>query len=51
MDYFLLSDCCGCEMTGIQSDYGICPECGEHCEVVTDSMESDYIPGFDDGEF
>jgi hypothetical protein len=46
LDY--VSDCCGVEMTGIQMDYGICPDCGEHCELVAD--DADYIPGVDDGE-
>jgi hypothetical protein len=50
-DFDYVSDCCGVEMTGIQMDYGICPDCGEHCEIVTDdSLDSDYIPGYDDGE-
>lgn len=28
------SDCCGGQMNTEQVDYGICPCCGEHCEVV-----------------
>ena len=28
-----VSDCCGEYMRGL-SDYGICPRCGEHCEIV-----------------
>jgi hypothetical protein len=28
-----MSDCCGEYMRGL-SDYGICPRCGEHCEIV-----------------
>lgn len=38
----MFSDCCGCEMNGIQMDYGLCPDCGEHCEVVIedDDMEN-----------
>jgi len=28
-----VSDCCGCEMDPILADYGICPDCQEHCEA------------------
>ena len=28
------SDCCGAETT--ETDLGICPECGEHCEFDND---------------
>jgi len=43
----MISDCCGA-MVRYQD---ICSRCGEHCEIVVDdSMESDYIPGYDDGE-
>ena len=46
---FYVSDCCGVES---DKDYEICSRCGEHCEILTDdSLEMDYIPGFDDGEF
>ena len=31
------SECCGEQMTGEQVDYGICPCCGEHCEVTYDA--------------
>lgn len=45
---FYVSDCCYAESN---PDYEICSQCGEHCEIVVDdSMESDYIPGYDDGE-
>lgn len=39
------SDCCGVTMTGVQLDYGICPDCGEHCviiEVDKDGNERTY---------
>jgi hypothetical protein len=46
---FYVSDCCNVESN---VDHMICSCCGEHCEIVVDdSMESDYIPGYDDGEF
>jgi hypothetical protein len=51
MDYMIVSDCCSEVMSGVQADYGLCPRCGEHCEVVDISEDGDYIPGFDDGEF
>ena len=35
------SDCCGCEMTFAQVDFGICPKCGEHCEVVSEEVSED----------
>ena len=46
-----LSDCCGVEIVDDIAGWELCPSCWEHCDVVyDDSMESDYIPGFDDGE-
>lgn len=46
---FYVSDCCGVESN---KDYEICSQCGEHCEIITDdSLERDYIPGYDDGEW
>lgn len=49
----MVSDCCGVEMDPVQIEHGICPRCGEHCEVVDDENmdEPDYIPGIDDGEW
>ena len=35
------SDCCGCEMSFAQTDYGICPQCFEHCEVVGEEVVED----------
>ena len=35
----LISDCCGAEATDpMMEDYGICPECKDHCEY------EDYDP-------
>lgn len=46
---FYVSDCC---YTEVSQDCQICPSCHEHCEVLTDdSLERDYIPGLDDGEW
>jgi hypothetical protein len=54
---YLVSDCCYVESN---PDYQVCSCCGEHCEMIVDDsihaammddfIESDYIPGFDDGE-
>jgi predicted amidophosphoribosyltransferase len=35
---YFTSDCCGCEMTFAQTDYGICPQCCEHCEVIGEEV-------------
>lgn len=36
----LISDCCGAEVYSNgdcdTSDFGICPECKEHCEYIDD---------------
>lgn len=46
---FYVSDCCGVES---DSDICVCSRCGEHCEIVSDdSLDRDYIPGYDDGEW
>ena len=38
---YFYSDCCGCEMSFSQTDYGICPQCHEHCEVVSEEVIED----------
>jgi uncharacterized radical SAM superfamily Fe-S cluster-containing enzyme len=39
-----ISDCCGTEMTEpIMKDYGICPECQDHCEWVDYDSDDDLI--------
>jgi len=46
---FYVSDCCNAESN---VDHEICSQCGEHCTIIVDdSMEADYIPGLDDGEW
>jgi hypothetical protein len=38
----LLSDCCGAEATDpIMEDYGICPECKDHCQYEKEQEPSD----------
>jgi len=54
---YLVSDCCYVESN---PDYQVCSRCGEHCEMIVDDsihaammddfIESDHIPGYDDGE-
>jgi hypothetical protein len=30
-----ISDCCGAEATDpVMEDYGICPDCKDHCEFI-----------------
>ena len=38
---YFTSGCCGCEMSFSQVDYGICPSCFEHCEVVGEEVVED----------
>jgi hypothetical protein len=40
MKYY--SNCCGTEAQGGE-DYGICPECLEHCEFETEETENEYL--------
>lgn len=35
-----VSECCGVE-AGEYLDYGLCPECKEHCDFVDDDEEED----------
>ena len=39
----LISSCCGANNTGNGdsdfAEYGICPECGEHCEFIEEDDE------------
>lgn len=38
-----ISECCGAAATDpIMLDYGICPECNEHCEFVEEKEPDDY---------
>lgn len=38
---YFTSDCCGCDMSFIQVDLGICPDCLEHCEVIGEEVSED----------
>ena len=41
VNIYFWSDCCGASMTFAQTDYGICPDCGEHCEVIGEEVVED----------
>lgn len=32
------SDCCGEYLTDGEAEYGICPRCREHCEVICEEV-------------
>jgi len=36
----IVSDCCGSPVTDpVMLDYGICPDCQDHCEFVDEEEE------------
>ncbi len=41
-----VSDCCGAPPKGNgdndMMDYGICSECGEHCEYINEEQEQEF---------
>jgi hypothetical protein len=43
----LISDCCGASANG-NEDYGICPDCKEHCEFYDDDNEETDFQCCDD---
>jgi hypothetical protein len=39
-----VSDCCGAEATDpVMEDYGICPDCKDHCEFKDYDSDDDLI--------
>ena len=38
---YFVSDCCNSDMIFAQTDYGICPDCGEHCEIISQEVSED----------
>lgn len=42
-----ISDCCGVEMNGHDIDYGICPDCHDHCEAIDEEEENEEEIGFE----
>ena len=48
---YFVSDCCNSDMSFAQTDYGICPDCHEHCEVIREEVcdDSGLDAEWDDG--
>jgi hypothetical protein len=40
-----VSDCCGAYLDDAQIQYGICHDCGEHCEIVTEEYPATPVCG------
>lgn len=36
IEILYISDCCGAYLADCHVEYGICPDCREHCEVLTE---------------
>ena len=39
------SDCCGAYLDDAQIEYGICNDCGEHCEIITEEYPVSPVCG------
>ena len=37
----LISDCCGAHITLDFVDFEICPDCGEHCEIIDEDQDEE----------
>ena len=40
-----VSDCCGAYLDDAQIEHGICHDCGEHCEVLTEEYPATPVCG------
>lgn len=40
-----VSECCGAYLDDAQVQYGICHDCGEHCEIVTEEYPASPVCG------
>jgi len=40
-----ISDCCGSYLDDCHVEYGICNDCGEHCEVLTEEYPATPVCG------
>ena len=40
-----VSDCCGAYLDDAHVQHGICHECGEHCEIVTEEYPATPVCG------
>jgi len=38
LEIMLTSDCCGVIVDGIFAQYEICPDCKEHCEIISEEV-------------
>jgi len=45
MQILYISDCCGSYLDDAQIEYGICNDCGEHCEVLTEEYPATPVCG------
>jgi len=45
MQILYISDCCGAYLDDAQIEYGICNDCGEHCEVLTEEYPATPVCG------
>jgi len=45
MQILYISDCCGSYLDDAQIEYGICNDCGEHCEIITEEYPATPVCG------
>jgi hypothetical protein len=45
MQILYISDCCGAYLDDAQIEYGICNDCGEHCEIITEEYPVSPVCG------
>ena len=45
MQILYISDCCGSYLDDAQIEYGICNDCGEHCEIITEEYPVSPVCG------
>jgi len=45
MQVLYISDCCGSYLDDCHIEYGICNDCGEHCEVLTEEYPATPVCG------
>jgi len=45
MQILYISDCCGSYLDDCHIEYGICNDCGEHCEIVTEEYPATPVCG------
>jgi hypothetical protein len=45
MQILYISDCCGAYLDDAQIEYGICNDCGEHCEIITEEYPASPVCG------